>query len=68
MTSTRVKMPDSVVASVDNGATASNATVLDLSGWFLVDDLVETPSVVHEGPMAAISALVAAASLGVAAS
>jgi len=60
MTSTRAKAPEGVVVGLDNGATANNATVLDLSGRFLVDGLVEIPSVMHEGPVVAISALVAA--------
>ena len=40
-------MPDQVrevVVGLDNGGTAINATVLDCSGRFLVDRLVETPS------------------------
>src|SRR5258708_3420615 len=46
-----------VVVGLDNGGTAINATVLDRSGRFLVDRLVETPSRVGEGPEVAIAAL-----------
>jgi glucokinase len=48
----------SVVIGLDNGGTKNNATVLDSDGTFLVDELVETPSRVHEGPHVAIGALV----------
>lgn len=47
----------SVVVGLDNGGTSNNATVLDASGRFLVDRLVETPSRVLEGPAAAVEAL-----------
>ena len=53
-------MPDQgreVVVGLDNGGTAINATVLDCTGRFLVDRLVETPSRVGEGPAVAIEAL-----------
>jgi glucokinase len=46
-----------VVVGLDNGGTTNNATVLDASGRFLVDRLVETPSSVREGPEAAVNAL-----------
>ncbi|HEY2673102.1 MAG TPA: ROK family protein [Rugosimonospora sp.] len=49
-----------VVIGLDNGGTANNATVLDSSGSFLVDRLVETPSLVREGPVVAVDALVRA--------
>jgi predicted NBD/HSP70 family sugar kinase len=49
-----------VVIGLDNGGTANNATVLDSSGSFLVDRLVETPSLVREGPDVAVEALVRA--------
>jgi glucokinase len=53
--------PDSwVVVGLDNGGTSNNATVLDASGRFLVDRLVETPSLVQEGPAVAVEALVQA--------
>jgi predicted NBD/HSP70 family sugar kinase len=42
---------------LDNGGTCNNATVLDSSGKFLVDRLVETPSRVTEGPEIAVGAL-----------
>ena len=46
-----------VVVGLDIGGTATNATVLDGFGRFLVDDLCETPSCVLEGPPAALDAL-----------
>jgi glucokinase len=49
-----------VVVGLDNGGTSNNATVLDASGRFLVDRLVETPSRVREGPEVAVEALVQA--------
>lgn len=49
-----------VVVGLDNGGTRNNATVLDASGRFLVDRLVESPSYVQEGPDVAVKALVQA--------
>ena len=49
-----------VVVGLDNGGTNNNATVLDASGRFLVDRLVETQSSVQEGPDVAVEALVQA--------
>jgi glucokinase len=46
-----------VVVGIDNGGTSNNATVLDASGRFLVDRLVEMPSRVTEGPEVAIDAM-----------
>jgi glucokinase len=46
-----------VVIGLDVGGTATNATVVDESGRFLVDGLVETPSCVLDGPAAALDAL-----------
>ena len=46
-----------VVVGIDNGGTSNNATVLDASGGFLVDRLVETPSLVTEGPEVAVDAM-----------
>jgi glucokinase len=46
-----------VVVGLDNGGTANNATVLDEDGHFLVDDLLELPSRVREGPTVAVEAL-----------
>jgi glucokinase len=46
-----------VVVGLDNGGTTNNATVLDATGKFLVDALVETPSRVREGPAVAVGAL-----------
>ena len=48
-----------VVVGLDNGGTKNNATLLDASGRFLVDDLLESPSRVTEGPEVALPALVA---------
>jgi predicted NBD/HSP70 family sugar kinase len=48
---------DAVVVGLDNGGTSNNATVLDASGRFLVDRLVENPSRVQEGPDVAVEAL-----------
>jgi glucokinase len=45
------------VVGLDNGGTSNNATVLDSSGRFLVDRLVETPSRVQDGPEVAVEAL-----------
>jgi glucokinase len=46
-----------VVVGIDNGGTTNNATVLDTSGRFLVDTLIEAPSRVLEGPHVAVEAL-----------
>jgi glucokinase len=46
-----------VVVGLDNGGTTNNATVLDSTGRFLVDTLVETPSLVREGPTVAVRAM-----------
>lgn len=46
------------VVGLDNGGSSNNATVLDADGRFLVDRLVETPSLVREGPVVAVAALV----------
>jgi len=47
-----------VTVGIDNGGTSNNGTVLDSRGNFLVDTLVELPSLVREGPDKAIGALV----------
>jgi glucokinase len=53
-----VRTPASwVVVGLDNGGTCNNATVLDATGRFLVDTLVENPSLVNEGPESAVEAL-----------
>ena len=53
-----VRTPASwVVVGLDNGGTCNNATVLDATGQFLVDHLVENPSLVQEGPESAVEAL-----------
>jgi glucokinase len=46
-----------VVVGIDNGGTSNNATVLHASGRFLVDRLVEMPSLVTEGPEVAVDAM-----------
>ena len=53
-------MPDQghgVVVGLDNGGTTNNATVLDSDGRFLVDHMLETHSLVQDGPESAIDAL-----------
>ncbi|HEY1617392.1 MAG TPA: ROK family protein [Streptosporangiaceae bacterium] len=52
-----MRQDQQVVVGLDNGGTTNNATVLDGSGRFLVDQLVETPSRVREGPAIAVEAL-----------
>jgi glucokinase len=53
-----MKTPASwVVVGLDKGGNANNATVLDATGQYLVDRLVETPSRVQEGPAVAVEAL-----------
>jgi predicted NBD/HSP70 family sugar kinase len=49
-----------VVVGLDNGGTMNNATVLDATGQYLVERLVETPSRVREGPTVAIESLATA--------
>jgi glucokinase len=49
-----------VVVGLDNGGTTNNATVLDATGHYLVERLVETPSRVREGPTVAIESLATA--------
>jgi glucokinase len=46
-----------VVVGLDNGGNKNNATVLEPSGRFLVDSMVETPSRVVEGADVAVQAL-----------
>jgi len=46
-----------VVAGLDVGGTTINATVLDAVGRFLVEEMLESPSLVREGPDKAIEAL-----------
>src|SRR5690348_2664413 len=48
---------DWVVVGLDNGGTCNNATVLTESGEFLVDQLVENASRVHDGPEVAVASL-----------
>jgi glucokinase len=49
-----------VVVGIDNGGTTNNATVLDRTGRFLVDHMLESRSRVQEGPDKAIEALTGA--------
>ncbi len=49
-----------VVVGLDNGGTTNNATVLDATGQYLVDELVETSSRVLEGPSVAVESLATA--------
>lgn len=56
-----------VVVGLDNGGTANNVTVLDATGTYLVDALLEVPSRVLEGPIVAVGALVVALEAGLAA-
>jgi len=49
-----------IVVGLDNGGNKNNATVLDHSGRFLVEELIETPSRVTEGPEVAVDALAGA--------
>src|SRR5215204_2568256 len=46
-----------VVIGLDVGGTKTNATVLRDDGLFLVDDMVELPSRVRDGPAGAIAAI-----------
>jgi predicted NBD/HSP70 family sugar kinase len=52
-----VNRSGSYVVGLDNGGTANKFTVMDREGRFLIDRLVELPSRVTEGPLAAIGAL-----------
>ena len=45
------------VVGIDNGGTKNNSTVMDPEGNFLTDKMIESPSVVLEGPTAAVEAL-----------
>ncbi len=49
---------DWIVVGLDNGGTMNNGTILDSSGRFLLDQMVEAPSHVREGPDKAIKSLV----------
>ena len=45
------------VVGLDNGGTANKFTVMDRAGNYLIDELIELPSHVTEGPGPALSAL-----------
>jgi predicted NBD/HSP70 family sugar kinase len=47
----------SVIVGIDNGGTMNNATVLAPDGRFLVQQMLELPSLVRAGPAVAIPAL-----------
>jgi glucokinase len=47
----------SVIVGIDNGGTKNNVTVLDESGRFLIDRMIEVPSRVNEGTKLALDAL-----------
>ena len=53
-----------VIVGIDNGGTKNNVTVLDASGRFLIDHMIEMPSRVTEGPQQAIEAMEAVFLLG----
>lgn len=61
--STETSTEAAVVLGIDIGGTATNATVLDEHGNFLVDGMVEVPSRVTEGPAAALEAVAASMAL-----
>jgi predicted NBD/HSP70 family sugar kinase len=46
-----------VVVGIDNGGNKNNATVLTADGEFLVDRMIERPSLVKQGPEVAVNAL-----------
>ena len=50
-------MNDRYIVGLDNGGTANKFTVMDTLGNYLVDELIELPSRVDEGPGAALAAL-----------
>lgn len=45
------------IVGLDNGGTANKFTVMDVHGHYLIDELIELPSRVTEGPGAALGAL-----------
>ena len=49
---------DPVIVGIDNGGTKNCVTVMRGNGEFLIDELIEIPSRVTEGPAVAIPALV----------
>jgi predicted NBD/HSP70 family sugar kinase len=55
-----MRQPGPVIVGIDNGGTKNNVTVLDESGRFLIDRMVEVPSRVTEGTAPALDALAAA--------
>ncbi len=57
---------DGYVVGIDNGGNANNVTVLASDGRFLVDQMLEVPSCVLDGPDVAVAALVAAFEAGLA--
>ena len=59
-------MSRGIVIGLDNGGTTNNVTVLDTDGRFLIESMLELPSLVGEGPVTAIDALAASFDLGIA--
>ncbi len=57
----------SLVVGIDVGGTSNNVTVATTDGLFLIDELLEVPSRVLEGPSAALAALRQAYEVGLAA-
>jgi glucokinase len=51
------KNAQTVVVGLDVGGTKTNATVLNADGEFLIDEMIEVPSAVHDGPPAALAAI-----------
>lgn len=49
---------DQIIVGIDNGGTKNAVTVLNRDGEFLIDEMIEIPSRVTEGPAVAIPALV----------
>ena len=45
------------IVGLDNGGTANKFTVMDRAGHYLIDELIELPSRVTEGPTAALASL-----------
>jgi glucokinase len=56
-----------VVVGIDVGGSKTNATAVDLTGAFLVDRMAEVPSLVSDGPSAALDAIVMAMEVALAA-
>jgi glucokinase len=55
---------EGVFVGIDNGGNSNNVTVIDRSGRYLIDRILEVPSRVLEGPLVAIAAMLDALALG----